>query len=64
MIFDRKIYHAVCDGCGKYLLDGNGIIRQFDNNVSAVGAARDAGWLVNQPGNKDYCSDCKSKHQH
>lgn len=61
MIFDRKIYHVLCDGCNRFLCDGSGGPRQFDNNVTAINAARDAGWTVNQPGNKDYCPACKSK---
>lgn len=63
MIFPKKVYVVLCDDCREFLRDGAGEIRQFDYNSNAISAARGAGWLVNLPGDKDYCPNCRPKHE-
>ena len=58
MIFDRKIYGISCDACRKILSDPKGIPLQFDLNLQAITAARNAGWTI---GDKDLCPDCSTK---
>jgi len=54
-------YIAVCNSCGKILRDAGGNIRSFSYNVGAIQAAREEGWAVNLPGDKDYCPECRKK---
>lgn len=61
MSLHHTAYIMVCDGCGKAIETPEGSPKTFSTNVSAIIAARQEGWLVNQKGLKDYCPACRSK---
>jgi len=56
-------YIVHCDGCHRTLAGADGAPRTFSTNVAAIAAARGAGWLVNQKGNRDYCPECAENVQ-
>lgn len=61
MSLHHTAYIIVCDCCHRTLSNPDGTAREFSTNVSAIMAAREQGWLVNQKGNKDYCPECENK---
>ena len=46
--------YRVCDGCGK-------LSPYADNYNDALDKAKAAGWVHIVDGNRDYCSECKTK---
>lgn len=63
MSLQHTAYIICCDGCGECLKGADGKPVTFPYNVSAIQAADAAGWLVNQPGMKDYCPECRKQKE-